>query len=480
MTRRLFGIVVTFASALLLTACKNDVANAGSSVLDDGDVILVKADTFALSSGIVDCDYILSSPDSFLLGEIESDYGVLRADILTQLACPTGYSYPENAEIDSICMFLYYQAWEGSGDMPLSIDVYEIDRQALAYSPVRPYHTDIDIDTYCSLDDTTRLLYNEHLVVGKEMIDSVYSSNTGGYIPMVRCRLTEDFVRRFSQMRRYTDQESFNEFFKGLYITSTFGSSTVLNITDISLGVYYHFSYRKNGAEQDTTVTDMKGFYANAEVRQINRFEYQDKEELLTRLAQDSSTHNYIIAPAGVYTRMSFPMQEMKEVITGSLEYNGQQKRPYVNLAQLRVNVQNVFSGATSDMTRNDWLQPASYMLLIKQDSEERFFRNKELPSDTVAILSALTSGVDSEGNTIYYYSYDLSTLLTNQLRQEDNPETLQMLLVPVSVETSSSSSSSSTSIVSIKQSQTLSATQISSANNSEAPMSLNVVYSGF
>ena len=95
----------------------------------------------------------------------------------------------------------------------------------------------------------------------------------------------------------------------------------------------------------------------------------------------------------------------------------------------------NVYDGTGADKDRNDWLQPADYMLLIKEESVDRFFRKKELPADTVAILSSLTTGTDSLGNTIYYYTYDLNTLLTNQIRQEMNPDTMNMMLVHVTVE---------------------------------------------
>ncbi|MGN1247661.1 MAG: DUF4270 family protein [Paludibacteraceae bacterium] len=264
----------------------------------------------------------------------------------------------------------------------------------------------------------------------------------------------------------------------GLYITPTFGSATMLHITDVSMAVYYHFSYNRGG--QDTTVTDMKGFYANAEVRGLNRIEYRDKETLVENLLADSAHYSYVIAPAGVYTRMQFPMLQIEETIMQSLIYKDTVKRPYVNLAQLQVDVLNVYDGTGADKDRNDWLQPADYMLLIKEESLDRFFRKKELPSDTVAILSSLSTGTDSLGNTIYYYSYDLNTLLTNQIRQVMNPDTLNMLLVPVTVETTTNSSYGTTSITSVRQSQVMSATKIRSAQNADSPLSLKVVYSGF
>jgi hypothetical protein len=76
----------------------------------------------------------------------------------------------------------------------------------------------------------------------------------------------------------------------------------------------------------------------------------------------------------------------------------------------------------------------------------------------------------------VYFYSYDLSDLLTNQLRKETNDSILNMLLVPVTVETSVTALSA-TAVSSVQQEQTISATKIRSAKNG---MELELVYSGF
>lgn len=474
--------ILTLLTVCCLTACKNDATNAGSSLLDDEDVIVVKADTFSLQSNTIECLHIISSPDSFMVGEIETDYGTMRAEVLTQVACPEGFQFPSNAVVDSVCLLFCYQTWTGDKESPLAVNVYEIDRKALEYAPKDPYFTDIDLSEYCSFEDSTLLLRNQRIVVAGQKQDSVYSSTTSSYLPLVRCRLNDDFAQRFGQIRDFSSQEAYSQLFKGICITPTFGSSSVLNLLDISMGIYYHFSYRKLNADKDTTVNDVVGFYANSEVRQLNRFDYQNQEQIVEEMEKDTA-YNYIVAPAGVYTRLSLPIEQMANEIHESLLFNGMKKRPYVNQAMLRVNVLNVYDGTEADKTRNEWLQPASYMLLVRENSQERFFQKHELPSDTVAILSALTSGTDDDGNTVYYYSYDLSTLLTNQLRDTTDTlsETLDMVLVPVAVETSSSSSSSSSSsITSVKQAQTISATQIESARHAESPLSLKVVYSGF
>jgi hypothetical protein len=116
-------------------------------------------------------------------------------------------------------------------------------------------------------------------------------------------------------------------------------------------------------------------------------------------------------------------------------------------------------------------------MLLVQEEKMESFFASNELPSDTLAILGALSSSVDTVGNISYFYSYDLSALLTKQLRSNAQVDELDFLLVPVAVGTASSTSST---ITSVKPLQTISTTHIRSANNSSQPMDLELVYSGF
>lgn len=474
MSKRFAFIGVLMMIACCWTACKDDVANTGQSVLTPEDEIIVLVDTFSFRSMVDSCDAIISQADSFLLGEIETDYGVLRASILTQMACPEGYAYPADFHvdsIDSICLFMYYSSWEGDANSPLAINAYMMDKKTFSYSGTYP--TDLNIDDYCTRSKS--VLTNHRIVVASEKLDSIQGSD-GTYLPMVRMRVNDDFMTYFGSITSFDDQDSFNDKFKGLLIETSFGSSTVLNISDIALGVFYRFRYNKGG--RDTIVHDMKAFYANSEIRTVNHLHYEDKSALIAALQNDSDTYNYIIAPAGAYTRLSFPMEKMEDAIWSKLvssETGDSLKRPYVNKAEVRVHVENKFTGSGSEKTRNDWLQPANYMLLIREQSMQRFFKNKELPSDTCALLGQLTQGVDSVGDAIYYYSYDLSDFLTNQLRQEANDSILDMLLVPVTIGTSTTSST--TVVSSVKQQQTMSATKIKSAKNG---MELEIVYSGF
>jgi len=466
MIRHIKFVCLLLAALLIgFTSCKNDVIDAGSTILESEDSIIVRADTFSLSSSLVRGAAVTATPDSFLLGELDSKYGHLHADILTQLACPIGFSYPEDAVLDSVCIFLYYRYAQGDENAPLAVNVYAMDRATFSYS--EPLPSDTSISTYCSLDDSTRMIDHPMVVTAKRYTDSTYYSDT--YIPTVTLKLSDTWAQKVFAANDFSSQEAFNDLFGGIYLTTEFGGSTLLNIIDINMGIYYHFTYERAGVET-VVEQDMKGLYANREVRQLNRYIWQESD--LEALEQNTDT-NYIISPAHIYTQLSLPMAAMKEAITNSVGT----RRAYVNRARLYLPVLNYYTGVAAKRTRDNWAQPASYMLLIRKDDLEPFFNDEIMLSDSIAMYAALESVTDTLDVTRYYYEFDISTVLTKQLR-EDRYTTLDMLLVPVTVTTSTTSSSYT--ITDISYNQSLTATEIFSAQHPLYKLELEVVYSGF
>lgn len=465
--------ILFLVSITILSGCKNDVLNAGASALGTEDEIRVKSDTFPVVSSLHKCDAISLTPDSFLLGECDTHFGTIKADLLTQLSCPEGNAYPysEQAEVDSVVLYLYYKNWYGDGLAPLGISVYEMDRSTLDFDS--RYPSDTTIASFCSMADSTRISERSHIVIAQEPKDSVYLS-TNEYIPCVQIKLTDTFAKRFFAIKDFSSQEAFNQLFKGLYIVSDFGGSTMLYVKEISMAVFYNVTIPREN-QQDTTVRDMKVFYANSEVRQVNRYHYPTRDQVLVDLQQKSDT-NYIISPANIYTRLSLRMDSVQQQIKNQLG-DEDNYRVYVNRANLTIDILYNSEKNQSSIARDQWDTPASYMLLIREEQMESFFAKNELPSDTSAILSNIVTEIDTLGNVSYYYSYDLSGLFTQQLRSENLQEEMNFLLVPVAVATASSAS---TTITSVKPLQTISVTHIRSANNSIEPMDVEVVYSGF
>lgn len=456
-------------------SCTNNNYVPGVDPLGEGDEsILVGCDTFPLHSDLRGGAYIFTTPDSFLLGECESMFGSLHADLLTQMACPEGFKYPDGAVVDSVCLFLYYTSWYGNGRTPLSLNVYEMDGEVLEYDAL--YSCFDNPDRFCS--KKTCLVDKPRIVVASAPVDSVYNSSTGKYVPFVRFTLNDAFRDRFFAIKDFSNQNTFNQAFKGLYITSEFGGGTILHVSEVSMAVYYHYDYRQIYDSTTITEIDVKGFYANSEVRQINRYELINNKLEYLALLDDSM--DFVLSPGYIFTELRLPIRHMCDSIFMSIG----EKRPYFNQAKIAVEVLNADDDEDESDTDSHWAEPSEYMLLVKESALSRFFLFNELPTDTCALLERMTIDADSLGNIGYYYEYDLSSMLTHMFREEENkgvlmPDTLTMVLVPVDV-TTTQVSSTSTEVTSVKHKQTVSATVIKSANVKSRPMQMEIVYSGF
>lgn len=464
-------LIISLLLSIFLVSCtENDSASAGASTLPSDD-ILVNSDTFSISSKLDSCVAISLTPDSFLLGECETHFGTIKADILAQLACPEDYVYPGNgtAIVDSICLYLYYKNWYGDGQSPLGIAVYEIDKKTLLENQL--YQSNLQLSDYCSLADSTYIAMQSTIIVPAVPSDSSFSSQDETSVPTIKIKLSDDFAKRFFSIQKFTSQKVFNELFKGLYICTDFGGGSVLYINDITMTVFYHFTMSRPQMN-DTVVHDTRSFYANDEVRQINRYSYPNRQSILEQYTQVVDT-NYIVSPANIYTELTVRMDSIYNRIDNQLG-DTSIYRVYVNKADLTIDV--LYSDSSTGRPRDSWDTPAPYMMLIQKEEMNTFFSKNEMPSDSVAIVTSLSATTDSLGNMFYNYTYDLSGFLTRQIRNHQPMDEVTFVLVPVAITTDASTGS----ILSIKPSQTISATQIRSANNSDTPMDIEIVYAGF
>ncbi|MCQ2333146.1 MAG: DUF4270 domain-containing protein [Paludibacteraceae bacterium] len=456
-----------------ISSCKDDTPSAGASALKDGENVVVKADTLRnIHSAIVKATPIVFTPDSFLLGECSRPHlGTIKADILAQFACPNNWTYPDSSVLDSVRLILFYRSWHGDGNTPLGITIYEMDGETLNYDST--YASDVPVERFCSMDESLRANVKDRLVVASQPVDSIYYDASASYLPYLQFRMTDRFAQKLFSIRDFSSQEAFSNLFKGLYITSNYGGSTALYVFDISLEICYHYTVLADAATNTyETFKDTKYLYANNEVRQVNRYEYIDHDALLSTLQADTNV-NYVISPAGLYTQLNIPIKQIRERIQAGVG----NKRPYINLANLTINVLN--GESEKNNMQDDWSTPAETMMLIKQDSLENFFRYGKLPDDTYAMYSQLIPTLNDSDKYEYIYSFDMSTLLMMEQRDTTNvSDTLKMVLLPVHVEMTNSTSSSYVSAVKLEQ--TVTATKIRSSQNTKQPIDIEVVYSGF
>ena len=91
---KVWNVMLAVLLASVLWSCNDDTVSAGASALSPEDGIRVKSDTFSVSSALEASTAISLTPDSFLLGECDTHFGTIKADILAQFACPEGFEYP--------------------------------------------------------------------------------------------------------------------------------------------------------------------------------------------------------------------------------------------------------------------------------------------------------------------------------------------------------------------------------------------------
>jgi hypothetical protein len=256
-----------------------------------------------------------------------------------------------------------------------------------------------------------------------------------------------------------------------MYITTDFGSASMLYVRQIDLEYYHSYTYTLKditGQDSIVTVNSSVTFPANTWVRQVNRFLNPDKANIINQLNNQPEQVHHISSPANIYTRIQLPIKEMQQKI----ESEG--SRVFINDAKLRVDINN--------LNKETFPLPIpSNVLLIKENSLERFFNKRELPADTCAIVGSYDRKINPDTEEIdYFYSFDISKLLAHEFKQakENNltlPDNINFLLVPIRLKLSSNNV-----IIDVSQQFLLSGVTICGGNHSKKPIKVNVVYSKF
>ncbi len=449
------SLIVTLA--LFFVSCSEKDATVGVSVSPEADHVFVCADTFPVVTKNKLVDYIYCNSDTLLLGNYSTEtYGITVADIFTQFAMLEDYSFPPGAEMDSMLLLVYYKNWYGYSNAAMDVTVYEMDLGTFDYS--KSYQSNISVNDYCTMTE----LVAHKMISAMHPTDSVLNSITNTYTPVVRMNVDEQWAEKiFDIVKKYnSDQDEFNEHFNGLYITSQLGTATMLYVHQIELQIFYHYEYQQaDGTKQ--VYSDIKVLPANNEVRTLNRFSHPNQQEVFAKI-NENKEFNYVASPSNFFTEITLPIDEIVDKISSDIPSN---KEVFVNGAILRV-----------DVVKTETDVPSNQMLLIRSDAVDRFFKNNEVVLDTCAIVATLSTGMNTNDSTFYYYAYDLMPMLMYLYRNdaELNTEYLDLTLIPVMVETPA------TGISSVKHLNTMSATKIYSGTNKTNPMTLKVLYSGF
>lgn len=446
--------------SLFIVSCGNDLtSDMVKEIQPTGDQIAIKSDTFHIVSQTFSYPSIVSRPDSFLLGSyLDKVYGNTRGDILTQLYYPDKYRYMNPAvadtQPDSVVLSLgfYGNNYFGDPNSLLEFRIYEL-KNALTKDK-----SDINPNEFADFTN----LWGYHVAPVSQADTYTYGTNV---YRRFNIKMSPEFLTRFynnGNDDNFQSKEKFLEFFKGLYITTKLGSSTLINLTQIELTMYGHYTY-KTDANKGEKVKFTLRFPVTGEVKSVNRIQHSvPNNNLLTN--KDTT---YVSSPANYYAQFTVPIDRMRKRISVG------DKNLVVNSAILRLDLYDPVKMGTKLFYNRS-------MLLVKGTKEDvdKFFTGES----TVDNINSFIVKLDRENitSTTYNYFYTFSALgkmIQTEIERKTNPVSeLNMVLVPVKLVYDNNTGA----VTNILPDYSMGAAAFNSGKNKANPLKIDVVYSGF
>lgn len=469
---KLHSLLAYFILSVLLSSCADNLSDLATTIQPTSDLVRLGANTYLATSTNVQVNSINArldtNIDSLLLGNVanyngyDSIYGQTNADILGQVACDLDFQFPKKTATqsagvaDSVQLVFLCYSYKGDMQSPLQVKVFEMNKSTFNYS--QSYSSNIELSTYC---DTSIASPVGVKVLTKANLPKLYSKvPTDSFYTKID--LSSQFLGKFTTLlsKSYANQSEFNAAFKGLYITTDFGSNTILYIRRLAINYYYHYKYKNSQSASDSIVVNsiLRLPLNNTDGRIINRFQHPNTD--LTKQNSQKS-RNFISTPAGVYTRISLPLAPLKHDMDSMLKGKSKQMLNKASL-DLEIDADTLFKNS-----------PYDRLLLVKESEKANFFKQTDFTSVTAAQLGELTHSKDaSSGNYRNYYQFDLARIINEELKK--GKDSIALIAVPVKVKFNGSVP------VLITEEYKVGGITLRSGQHQSSPMRLKLFYSGY
>ena len=405
------AIVTIFAS------CVDTLDKIGFTIQPENDRVSVGTDVLKLSSSTVQVDSIFSRTKYPILGQyIDPVFGSIRAEYVGEFYYPETQSFKEGAIIDSVRLTVSYTSIIGDSLAPMRLAVYKVTDKL----PKNKDYTNFDPRSRSDMSAPlgTQIFAGRNNTFREE---TYYSGNTPQTVKiyeihtMLPKQIGQSFLDEYKKPGHgaLKNTDTFRDFFPGLYITTNYGNSTILNINLTSLSVFYNYLDPKGSStKQDTIRKSEFRLNVTPEVTQINHIQNNN-----TQLLAPNDKGTFVKSPAGVNTQINFPITQLSaNLLTSSL-----------NQARLVV-----YALPEANQDEKVKLSPPDHLLLVNKDSVKIFFENRRLPDN-------LTSFVASFNSETYSYNFGNIAAMINYYNREHKKDAKIPLdqtyyLVPVDI----------------------------------------------
>lgn len=447
-----FISVTSLVAMMTLTGCDDTTGTFGTSVMPEYDALVTTTKTYKMNSETQQMDSILGSTNTCYLGSVvdPETRAKTTCNFLAQFHVSENYSFPdrdklilENDEIviDSCDIRIYFDKYYGDSLTTMKLLVHELDT-AKVMEEGQAYYTNINPQDYLNENSSQKASLTYAV---KDLMRPTTETEGSSYYRSIRVPLSNDYGKFL--LEKYYEQPNFfkNSYMfihhvcPGFYFEVTGGVGSMVETFITTLNVYFKY-HTINEAGKDTIVDGLQRMAATEEVLQNTKIE----NKLPASMLDSSKGYTYIKSPAGLYTEITLPIDE---VIAGE-HYNDT-----INSASFSLRCYN-------DETPNIYdLSAPPTILLIRKAEQYTFFEESKLTS-----TQAYISNYDQQ--THAYTFSNVSQMIkkmkddrdkecnvlptdTEAQRKEkyqqwetEHPDWNKVILLPVKPEYSSSSSS--------------------------------------
>ncbi len=419
--------MIVLLAFFCLSSCSQDaIDDIGMGILPPDDRIEVKSDSFRVTGTTVGMDNIYAKSIFGLLGKLsDPTYGTVAAGYACQFYPTAGFDSDSIvARIDSVQLKILYTTYTGDSIAPMEVRVYPVN----SATPLTPdyYTQNFDPARFCNM--STAWGVQTYTARDMTISDSLYAATASGYYRVVSINLLkekfDDFLVEYKKPGHgaYASPEAMTAFFPGVYVASTFGTGSMLNVEKTEIYMYYQ---RKNTAK-DVNSNDSAYVATSASVlsvtKEIIQLNHYTTSNGTTDLLASDAEKMYIKAPAGVCAQLTIDIEAIKAKM-------GTRKLSIVNLAIEAVPKEyspNFSFGFPALGTVNMLNTTRAKLVLLEKDSVQTFFEESKT-ADNISYYFAMFN------STAYAYQY--SNIANVVQKAIDNGlSTLELRLIPVQV----------------------------------------------
>ena len=400
----------------------DETSEIGSSIVDD-QVDVVIDSVFVITGSSQENNIQYARTSNQLLGTIQADgYGDLSSDFITQLMPAnrllTDGITVENVDSIKLRMFMTEGAFVGDSVAPLGLEVYRLTKQLP--DDISKLGNPSDYCTPQSL--LASKTYTASVVGLSDSIADIYVSQGVRVVDVKLPReLGQEFYNKYTSpggSELFNDPEAFAKWFPGLYVKNSYGSGRIR--TFYATRMYMYYSKPDKVDDKDTVYHYVSSFLAvTPEVVNYNNISQQLSADVTT-LASKSPV---VVAPSpmGFDANVTIPV---RDIVSKYKEQAGLYN--VINSMTFRVSAESI---------ENEYgITPPPYLLLIRKDKRDEFFKDAELTDNKTSFYAAYSSISKS-------YTFTSMRQYVIDMIEKDGTEGLtdadgEFLLMPVSLVT--------------------------------------------